>query len=298
MSRINHIAEQLRRMAAAPRAEDRLAVGRIKVAGEPFGWYESITFERGAMQQSIRTRSQVDAGGAPIGDWRGPADDRVTQQLAAALCKVEAWNAQSATELEPGAEIINWSCVTTDAVLDIAVLSSSPLVDRFEPLDLVLWEIAGTLEEAGAGSLLRVALQCKPHGDQIAVRIGLINDGHYRAIVVNPFGQEATETDFFRLEIAPLVPDLPGQTGYGAVFAPVAAEIMPAPFLTDEWADEYLVINGAGRLLLPQTLMISLPAPGKYIMRAVYSNQGALDQIAGVTVIRGRAFSNEVAVEK
>jgi hypothetical protein len=298
MSRRDHIADQLRRLAAGPRPEDRFAIGRVQVAGEPHGWYESITLERGVMQQCLRTRSQADAGGAPIGEWRSPAEDRFVQETAAALCKVQAWTVDSVAELQPGMEIVNWSCVTADALLDIVVPSGSPVLQQFMPVDLALRRIANTLEESGAGSLLRVALQCKPHGGQIAVRVGLINDGAYRSILVNPFVGTPSATDYFRLEIAPLAADQPGETGYGAVFVPLPVEIMPESQRSDPWADPYLVLGAAGRLLLPQTLMIELPALGRFIMRAVYSSHGALDQIAGVTVIRGRAFSNEVVVEK
>lgn len=293
------VADTMRRLAAGPQPTDRLAIGRVQIAGEPHGWHESIAFERNGWQRYMRTRSFADAGGAPIGQWQAPADDQYTAQLAAALCTVQAWNADPGpVEFVPGMEVVNWTIITRDAVLDLIVPSGSPLLPRFMPVDLLLRRIANSLEEQASGSMLRVAMQHRQMGDQVALRIALINDGNQRVIVVNPFVAAVGDSDFFRLELATLKLDAPGESGYGAVFYPLPDQLLPPPARTGPWADDYLVIDAANRLLLPHTLTITLPAPGRFMLRAVLSRHGALDQIAGIPVARGRAFSNEVVVEK
>jgi hypothetical protein len=291
-----HLAAQLNRLAQGAAAGDRLAVGRVQAAGEPHGWYESISYERGGLVRYLRSRSQADEGGAPIGVWQAPADDASAQALASALCAVQAWNVPSATDLPPGAEVVNWSCVTSDAILDLVVGGGSPVLQAFAPLDLVLRRLANGLVEGSAGASLRVALQAKVVGAAAVVRVALINDGHQRAVLVNPLVDEPTDADHFRLEIAPLPPSVPNETGYGAVFAPCPVSLLP-PQVDPPWDEPYLVLDAASRLLLPHAPSVPLPGPGRYLLRAVYSNQGLLDQVAGLTVIRGRAFSNEVVVE-
>lgn len=292
----DRVADQLRRIAAG--SGDRLAVGRVQVAGEPDGWFEHIAYERGGLQRFTRTRSQADEGGAPIGEWQAAADDAQAQVLASALVQAQAWTADSGTELLPGMEIVNWTCVTADGVLDIVAPSASPLIQRFASVDLALRRIANRLEEQGAGAMLRVALQAKTAGDQVGVRVGLINDGHQRAVLVNPLLGEGGPAGYLRLELAPMPPEVPGETGFGAAFAPVPAALLPPGAEVAPWTDEYLVLDSAGRLLLPQAVAFTLPAPGRYLLRAVYANHGRLAQVAGVPVIRGRAFSNEVVVER
>jgi hypothetical protein len=194
-------------------------------------------------------------------------------------------------------EVVNWSCVTSDAVLDIVVTGGSPVLQAFAPLDLELRRLANDLVERSAGAMLRIALQAKVVGDTAVVRVALINDGHQRAIAINPLVGKPTESNYFRLELAPMPPSVPNQTGYGAVFKPCPVAMLPASAADAAWSDTYLVLDAAGRQLLPHAPSVTLPGPGRYLLRAVYSNPGLLDSVAGVSVIRGRAFSNEVVVE-
>lgn len=293
----NRIAASLRRLAAAPRPGELFAVGRVMTSGEPTLWQETISFEQGRLRQFSRGRSPVDEGGAPIGAWAGPADERRAQALAAALVQVAFWECQSDAELLPGMEIVNWSCVTREGVWDVLAAAGSPLFARLVPLDLELRRVANDLEAANRGASLRVILQAQAAAPGVLLRVTLVNDGHRPAILVNPF-LTGGEFDFLRLELAPLPPVQPGVTDLPAVFSPLAVSLLTDP-PPDPWQDAYIPLLPGQPLILPATPLIMPPAGapaggGRHLVRAVYSQYGLLTEIAAVRVISGRAFSNEI----
>jgi len=285
----------LRRMATAPRPNDFLAVGRGQTAGEPIFWQESIAFARGLTQSYSRTRSGADEGGAPIGTWTTAAEEWRVQTLARVLSEVAIWSRESDRDLAPGMEIVNWTCVTDDGVFDLFVASSSPLLQAFMPVDLELRRLANFVEESRQGASLRVVLQVQMSGTHISVQTGFINDGNRPCLIINPFLYEQTDQNFFRLECAAQPEEQPGVTGYGAEFQAQPVEWLPEP-VPDPWADEYLLLLPQRLLVLPVSPPVGPFEPGAYMLRAVYSNYRFLDIIAGVPVIRGRVFSNEVEI--
>jgi len=287
----DRVGSALQRIAARPQSDDFIAIGSIEVAGEPVLWEETIAFERGGFQTFSRIRSPVDEGGAAIGTWSMPADDWQTQPLAAALCQVDFWNHKSEADLMPGMNIVNWSCVTREGTLDLMAAGTSPLVQQLAPLDLELRRLANDLENSHQGASLRVTLDVQQVGRNLAVRVGLVNDGNSPCIVINPFSIEETDLDYFRLESALMVPEEPGVTGYGADFQ-AAPWDLPGGGQADFWQDTYLLVSPGRPLVMPEATLGPL-VPGSYLLRAVYSNYGLLRSIAGVPVIRGRAFSNE-----
>jgi len=281
----------LQRIAARPQPDDFIAVGSVQVAGEPVFWEETIAFERGGLQIFSRMRSAVDEGGAPIGTWSMAADDWRAQALAAALCQVGFWKHDSETDLMPGMDIVNWSCVTNEGTIDLMAAGSSALVPQLAPLDLELRRLANDLERSHQGASMRLALNVHRAERTWVVRAALVNDDNTPCIVINPFARGESDLDYFRLESALMVPEEPGVTGYGADFAVVPVDFM-AGDLPDLWQDTYLLVSPGRTLVMPEATLGPL-APGSYLLRAVYSNYGLLGSIAGVPVIRGRAFSNE-----
>lgn len=292
------IAQTLARLAATPGADDFFALQRVQVAGEPTGWRDEIAFERGQFQSYARNRSAADEGGAAIGVWRAPAEESRTQRLADALCRVRAWNCESDAGIEPGQEVVNWTCVTAQGILDLSAATSSALMRAFMPVDLELRRIANTLEEARAGAQMRTGLRVQMRGASGAVMLAFGNDGTRRYILPNPLRfSGGSEENYFRLELAPMPEERPGETGYGAEFQSVPLALSPAGAAADPWQDEYFVIGPGERVVLPSTPVLGPLAPGAYLLRAVYSYYGLLTGIAGVPVIRGRSFSNEVEIK-
>lgn len=290
------IAQTLSRLASTPGTTDFFAVQRVQVAGEPTGWRDEITFERGQFQTYARNRSAADEGGPPIGVWRAPAEDWRTQAIADALCRARIWSLESDAEIEPGKEVVNWTCVTSQGVLDLCAPTSSPLLRALMPVDVELRRIANTLEEQRTGAQMRTALRAQLRGTSAVLTLAFGNDGTRRYILPNPLRFAGSAENYFRVEIAPMPQELPNETGYGAVFEPVQLKLPAPEALGEPWQDEYFLIGPGERVVLPSTPVIGPLKPGSYLLRAVYSNYGLLGAIAGVPVIRGRSFSNEVVV--
>lgn len=287
-----------------------LAVSRVQVDGEVSGWREDIAWERGGQQSCLRQRSQADAGGARIGRWQGPAEEARATALVQALAQVQFWALPGDTELEPGTGIVNWTCATQDAVVDVVVKSGSPLLRRMAPLDQELREMANALEAANRGASLRLALQWQASAQgqgayQGTLRLGLVNEGQQRGVLVGPaaFGPpDPEQVNGLRLEIAAMPEAAAGVTAPDAVFRPLRQDILKAQRGAVPLDDEYIVLHPRQPLVLPQALSLDPAveplAPGsRHILRAVYAYHGGLDQVAGLPVLRGRAFSNEVVVQ-
>lgn len=291
------IAQTLSRLASTPGASDFFALGRVQRAGEPTGWRDEITFERGQLQTYSRTRSAADQGGAAIGVWRAPAEDWRTQALADALSRARAWNLESDPAGEPGVEMVNWSCITSHGVLELSALPGSALLDALMPVDVELRHLANTLTEQRAGAQMRTALRVQTQGNSAALTLAFGNDGMRRFVLANPLRFPAGGADYFRVEVAPMPRERPGETGYGAAFKPVPLRLPPTETLKQPWSEEYFVIGPGERIVVPAAPVIGPLQPGSYIVRAAYSNYGLLAGIAGVPVIRGRSFSNEVVVK-
>ncbi|EHR72604.1 hypothetical protein BurJ1DRAFT_3801 [Burkholderiales bacterium JOSHI_001] len=293
-------AERLRlALEALARGEPGfLAVSRVQAEGEPAGWREEISYERGGLQRCLRERSPVDAGGARIGRWQAPADDAQAPALAQALVKAQFWSLRSDTELVPGAGLVNWTCAVGDAVVDLVVATGSPVLLRLAGLDQLLRDVAHALEASGTGVSLRLAVQLQGQGAEQALRIGLVNEGHQRAVLVGPqaWVPSVDGPNHFRVELAPLPQEAPDETGPGAIFQTWPADLARASRGAVPWGDSYIVLSPRQPLLLPQPVPLGPLPPGEHIVRVVYSNYGRLSQVAGLPVILGRAFSNELVM--
>jgi hypothetical protein len=279
-------------MAVRPGPDDFIAVGSVHVAGEPVLWEETISFARGGVQSFTRLRSPADEGGASIGTWSSVADDRRVQALAAALTKVEFWAKKGEADLLPGMEIVNWTCVTNDGTIDVVAPGSSPLTPQLAPLDMELRRLANDLEKSGLGTCVRIALDLQQSEGNLTINAEMVNDGNAPCIVINPLAMNESDLDYFRLEVASQVTETDGITSPGESFEAVPFGFPPGG-LPDPWDDTYLLVPPGQPLVMP-TASCELSEPGHYVLRAVYSNYGLLDRVAGVPVIRGRAFSNEV----
>lgn len=283
-----------------------MALGRVHAEGEPTGWREDIAWERGGLQSCLRWRSPLDAGGARIGRWQAPAQELHGQALAQALVKLQFWALQSDTALEPGVGIVNWTCATAEAVVDLVLKAGSPRLMAMAPLDQVLRDIANALEAGQQGSSLRLALQAQGQGTSSQLRLGLVNEGSQRTVLVGPAafgapGPAQVALNGLQLELAAMPEAVPGQTAPDAVFKPMRLNPHASLRGSAPWEDEYIVLHPRQPRLLPQALVMDplldpLP-PGRHIVRAVYAYYGALDQVAGMPVVRGRVFSNEVVIQ-
>jgi hypothetical protein len=290
----------LRRLAAQPGPDEVLAIERVQSVGEPRLWEERIAFERGQAQHYSRIRSLVDEGGVPIGAWTTSAEEWRVPVLARTLLEVGIWTHASDSELLPGMEVVNWTCITSHGVLDLIAAGSSPVAHAMAPLDLELRRLANVVAASPYGAGLRVALQARPaQNRQYECRIGIVNDGDRPCLVVNPLGGGLTGQDYLRVESALVPEEEPGVTGPGPLFEPLPVDLaallaqVPEP---TPWLDEYLLLMPGTPLIVPVRAHLVLP-PGSHLLRAVFSTYGYLDRVAGLPVIRGRAFSNEVEVE-
>jgi hypothetical protein len=230
----------------------------------------------------------------PIGSWLAPAEDRRTQLLAQVLCDVTLWHRSSAIELLPGMDVYGLSVITRAGVLDLTLDAMSRDAAELAPVDGVLRDLAQTLESAGMGASLRLQLRLDQVGDQLEARASLINDARRACLVVNPFVEPEWSGAEFRIEVAPLPPETPGVTTPESAFrrASLAVGELPAP-----WQDPYILLIPRTPLAVPAVARLG-PFQGRpHLMRASYGNGGMLERMAGVTVIRGKAFSNEELVQ-
>jgi hypothetical protein len=285
----------LRRIAAGAGPEEVFAIARGHTAGEPVLWQESIAFERGRLQSYRRLRSLVDEGGAPIGTWATVAEDWRVEPLARALCDVAFWDRVADAELEPGAAVVGWSCVTAAGVLELAVPAASATVRELAGLDLELRRVANAVEASRFGAGLVCALQVLPGEGETRLRVVLVNGGNRPCLLPGPVIGQRSRLDFFRIEAAPVPTPEPGVTVADAQFRPLPLE-PPAGGLPPPWSDDYLLLAPGQPLAYPIQPVLRLPEPGPHILRAVYSSYGAVEEIAGVPVIRGRVFSNELVL--
>jgi len=290
------IAAALQRIADAPRPDDFLAVGTVHRAGEPITWEERISFDRGDLQAYSLLRSPVDAGGAPIGTWVSRAEETRTQPLAQTLCNLAIWRREGATEVMPGMDLYSVTCVTRDGVLDLVFDAMSPEAAELQPLDDQLRAIAEAVRRGGFGASLRLEMRLqRAEDDQWDAHCWMVNEAKRPCIIVNPFVGEPGTSLFFRFETSPLFPEEHGVTRPEAPFEPVVPP-GDAARLPDPWQDEYVLLPPHSPLRLPVSPRLGPYRDGPRLVRATYSNYGLLDRMAGLTVIRGQAFSNDQTV--
>lgn len=287
------IETALRRMTTSPHPGEILAIERSQTAGEPLLWKEVIRFEQGQLQSFTRIRSFVDEGGIPIGTWTTPAEVWRFQLLAESLYGAAIWARTSDETLVPGAELVSWTCVTSGGVFGVTVAASSPLLTELAELDLDLRRLANDIESSRQGASLRCALEVVQVEGQYEAHLSFLNDGNRPCLFVNPLAVEATDQDFLAIDIAPMPLDEPGVTSPEAEFESIPIRPVPTD-LEPPWCDEYMPLMPGRPLVFPIPIPLDFPEPGFYVVRGVYSFYGNLNDIAGMPMIRGRAFSNEL----
>ena len=292
------ISEALGRLAAGVGARDIFAVERSQRAGSPALWEEVISLHAGGqgVQRYLRVRSQADEGGAPIGRWWAPAPSQRATSLAAALLDLAIWTLPSEA-IAPGEEVITWRWVTQAGVGQLAVPAGSPTLNRLRPLDLELRRVANTLtrDHRGAELTCQVSILDLAQDGVGAASIWLVNDGDHDCLVENPLSRSSRGCDFFRLELGHLPEEEEGVTGLGIQYGALAMprlDNLPSP-----WDSTHLMVRAGDFLECPLSVPLQPPPSGRNFLRAVYSRYGADDEIGGVPVVRGRAFSEEHEVE-
>lgn len=276
------VQQVLQRCVAGPGTGDFFAVSRERLIGEPSAWRESMSFRSDGEQYYLRMRSIVDEPGTAIGVWRSRADPERVPAMAQAILAATGWGAPPSGDLPPGMDISAWTCLTAEGAVTAMAQSGSPDSRRMAPLDAELRKMAFDLQTRRAGSSLRVEARVGAGGVQVA----LLNDGVEPALLLNPFEPVEDGRSYLRLETAAIPEERPGFTARQPDFQPQSAPFSPVePAL---WSSPYIVLQPGRPLLLRVAAGV---APGQ-VGRVVVSDYRALEEVAGVRVIKGRAFSN------
>jgi hypothetical protein len=290
------ISDALERLSRGVGARDIFAVERTQRAGSPALWEEVISLHAGGQQRYLRVRSQADEGGAPIGRWWAPAPAGRATALATALRDAAIWTL-SDEPVAPGEEIITWRWVTGAGVGKLSVPAGSPTLRQLAPLDLELRRVANALTRGHGGVELtcQVSILDQAEAGLGTANIWLVNDGDQDCLVENPLRASARGSDFCRLELGHLPEEEEGVTGlgirYGALAMPTLSSLPPP------WDSSHLMLRAGDFLECPLAVPLRPPLSGRHFLRAVYSRYGTDDEIGGVPVVRGRAFSEEHEVE-
>lgn len=290
------LAPALQQIAAGPRPDDFFAVEYHQCAGTPSFWDERITFALHRTQSYCSVRNLVDVGNAPIGRWEAPADSARAQIIATAMCAAQIWNLRS-TAVAPGEALIHWRYLTAAGSGEFSVTESAPQLMALSALDTELRELANDLKHAHAGAELRCELRLDATANNASVAIiTLVNTGMRDALIANPFTQSHTEADYLRVELGYCPPDEPGVTGMGIEYRPVSAAPLPGLLTAAPWDSDYVLLRAGQRIECPLQVPVPQPQRVGHFVRAVYSNYGLESEIAGLPVLRGRAFSTELAL--
>lgn len=302
MSTLRNRTENALRNLAGGDPSALFAFERDQTIGEPMLWRETIAFERGKLQTCRRRRSAVDAGGAPIGVWSCPAEEWRAQAIAKELVDGQFWTLESSAELMPGQDLVHWSCLTAGGLFEIVVTSGSPLLRALAPLELELRRLANDLEASARGAAVQCSLELA-RGPVPRARLALTNPGDRPCVIWNPLAGNTTDFDFLRVEVANLPPAVEDESGPGLEFVPVP-ELPRTSDLPEPWDDPYLLLAPRQTLQIPIETIVPLlgrdpanPGKGSFLVRGVYSAYGSPEQVGGVPLLNGRAFSNEVQVD-
>lgn len=296
MEQNERIAERLRLWSERREAPGFLAIGRRHTIGEPALWEERISYERGRRQSFTRVRSPADEGGAAIGSWSLPAEEPRLEGLLASIAQTKYLErVAEQPELSPGMDLVAWVIATEDGLVEHLAPAGSELRSSFAPLDLELRRLASALEASRQGHALRVELDVQHVGSVLEAQVALRNDGLRPCFAVNPCALEPAEDPYLRLELAPIPPEEDGVTGPGFAFETLP--LLPRVALEGTpWAMPWLLLQPGQALVYPARAKLGAGKGEAHLLRAVYSSYAPLAEIAGVPVVRGRAFSNELEV--
>lgn len=292
---LDRMRAALEEVAAGARPEQVFALERYQTAGTPPLWEEEIAIRHGRQQTFSRLRSLADEGGAPIGRWHGPADEALVQLLARTLLEVGILELVS-EEVPPGAPLVRWRYLTVAGLGELVAPAASPALEVLEPLELELRRLANDLEEAHRGAELRCELELASTSKGVSARVRLVNNGDEDLLIANPLAGDAGPWQFLRVEIGSPPEETPGVTEAGIEYQALPLPVFPSP-LPPPWDRQLLLLCAGASLELPAPVPLAAERPGPCFVRAVYAGYGPEQEVAGVPVIRGQAFSEELEVE-
>jgi hypothetical protein len=119
------------------------------------------------------------------------------------------------------------------------------------------------------------------------------NAGDRPGVLANPLFARSTHDDYVRLEAAQPEAVQAGVTGIGAVFSPVEEPLRPTQWPAP-WHTAYVMLPARSALTLPLRIPMLIASAEQLYVRAVISSYAAPRSVAGLPVLRGRAFSKEI----
>lgn len=285
----------LEEVAARVRPEQVFALERYQASGTPPLWEEAIAIRHGHQQTFCRLRSPADEGGVPIGRWHGPAEGALVQLLARTLLEVGLLELVS-EEVPPGAPLLRWRYLTEAGLGELVAPAAAPTLEVLEPLELELRRLANDLEDTHRGAELRCELELTSTAGGASARVRLVSSGSEDILLANPLARNAGPRQFLRVEMGPPPEATPGVTEAGIQYQALPLPVLPSP-LPPPWDQRLLLLRAGASLELPVPVPLLAARPGRSLVRAVYAGYGFEPDVAGVPVIRGQAFSEELEVE-
>ena len=273
---------------------------RLTIAGEPIGpstylWEERLTLQ-GSGDVGLDTRRSIaDMSGEEIGEYRSTECEETVLGLVR-LVRETGLDELPAFEIDPIDVRVRFSIVGGGTCHEYPIGVQDP--EALEPLQPLLGELDRLALEvrkhpvATLGVSLELPSEAGVGEHQLPVMLRFRNSGNVGTWVTHPGAMEGTpETDHcsllycYREELEPDV-------------TPVPPEIFSAQLDSTQADQEALLwLAGASEVALESTASVSLPDPGTYLARAVYSCYSGEDTVGGQRRLRGCVFSNELAIE-
>jgi hypothetical protein len=285
-------ASALERVATGVDPVDGFSIERVRRAGTPFYWEERITLVAGSDARFQTVRSAVDDGGEAIGSWAARATPEQLRSAARALVAAKIWERKSESLL-PGQDELHYSYAAEPGVGSLVIAADSPLLFDLATLEGELREVANTLRDGHTGAELRCAVSLQRESARRCVAtITLENAGSRPGVVANPL-LAPTHDDYVRLETALPEAVQPGVTGIGPMFAPIEEPPRPTEWPAP-WHEPYVLLPARSTLPLPLRIPMLITNNEQLYVRAVISSYAEPRSVAGLPVLRGRAFSREI----
>lgn len=290
MTTMNTLLEHsLNIIAQDPSSQDIFGFERIRRAGSMF-WEERFSVRLGHKQRLSRNRHFVDEGNIPIGIWKAPVEPSHVQQIAQALLDLKIWTLQG-QPFRPEEDHVLLQVVYPGGLHRVSITHDFELKKLTYPLDSLLRRMITDLMASHQGAELLCQLTLHHDKNNLFGKITLLNQGNQDCLVPNPFILAQGRDDYLRLEMGTTPEHPEGLTDAGIKYQPLplpSFDSLPTP-----WKSYFLPLRAGNTLEFP--LDISIPSPTKpgYYVRAVYSCYSAPAELAGLLVIRGRAFSEE-----
>ena len=258
---------------------------RLTLAGEPIGpstylWEERLTLQ-GSGDVGLDTRRSIaDMSGEEIGEYRSTECEETVLGLVR-LVRETGLDELPAFEIDPIDVRVRFSIVGGGTCHEYPISVQDP--EALEPLQPLLGELDRLALEvrkhpvATLGVSLELPSEAGVGEHQLPVMLRFRNSGNVGTWVTHPGAMEGTPE-----------PDV----------TPVSPEIFSAPLSPAQGDDDRLLwLAGPSEVALESTASVSLPDPGTYLARAVYSCYSGEDTVGGQRRVRGCVFSNELAIE-